>query len=108
MLGKHTDVIRQYSDHVYRAAVEWIVTMKEGLMLMAQKPDSVLGIKYEDYVRDVETRRRVLEFCDLRPDERYEKYCTAVLKFPLRHPDISLPDEINDEFMKVMGQLGYA
>jgi len=108
ILGQHVDAIRQYDDHVYRAAVEWTVTMKEGLMLMAQKPDAILGVKYEDYVRDVETRRRVLKFCDLCSDERYERYCTAVLESPSHHPDISLPHEIDDEFMRVMGQLGYA
>jgi len=107
VLGEHVETIRQYSQHWQRAAVEWIVSMKEGLAQVAQWPDTILAVKYEDYVDDVDTRRRVLAFCDLAQDDQYEHYCETVLKPAKHHADIELPDEIQAEFMRVMGLLGY-
>lgn len=64
------------------AAVEWIVTMKEGLHLIAEHPDAVLPVKYEDYVKSSDLRRRSVEFCGLSMDEKYDEYCSKVLSGP--------------------------
>lgn len=107
VLGVHAGEIRQYSNHEYRAAVEWILSMKEGLALMSQAPDSVMGVKYEDYVHSPETRQQVLEFCGLAPDSRFEQFCELVLKAPKAKPDLELPVVIQEEFTQVMKRLGY-
>lgn len=106
-LGPHVDEISHYSNHVYRAAVEWIVTMKEGLELMAKKSEHVMGVKYEDYIAAPELRQQVLNFCDLIPDVHFKQYCEAVLKVPKAKPALDLPPAIQDEFLRVMKQLGY-
>lgn len=107
VLGPYINEIRQFSNHEHRAAVEWIVTMKEGLALMAHKSDRVMGVKYEDYVAHPETRAQVLSFCDLAPDIRFDQYCEAVLKAPTAKPGLDLPPVIQDEFLRVMKKLGY-
>ncbi len=108
VLGPYIDLIRAYEDHAYRAAVEWIVTMKEGLSLIQDSSDFVLGVKYEDYVSDENVRSEVLSFCELPSDRNYEEYCRQVLKAPTAKPAIELPSEIQGEFTRVMEQLGYA
>jgi hypothetical protein len=99
--------IQKYKNHTHRAAVEWIVTMKEGLRLANEKPEIVFGVRYEDYVSNEAIRQDVLQFCDLQPDSKYNEYCNSVLKPPEKKPVFSLPPEIDYEFIRVMRQLGY-
>jgi hypothetical protein len=106
-LGSYVDEIKKYENHTYRAAIEWIVTMKEGMKLLHAKPERVMGVKYEDYVASVEERNNVLKFCGLAPDEKYEQYCMSVLKAPKAKPELDLPPIIQNEFMVVMHSLGY-
>ncbi|WP_461516535.1 sulfotransferase family protein [Porticoccus sp.] len=107
VIGEHVDKIRRYSNHEHMAAVEWIVTMKEGLHLVAEHPDVVLPVKYEDYVESPDYRRRILEFCALAMDEKYNEYCSMVLSRPIAKSKITLPVEIEGEFNRIMGLLGY-
>jgi|TARA_R110001599_G_scaffold54818_2_gene152140 hypothetical protein len=108
VLGPHIDKIRLFSAHEHRAAVEWIVTMKEGMRLATEYPDKVLPVKYENYTMSLNARKKVLDFCDLPPDKRYDEYCSKVLKKPVEmESKIALPEEIESEFIRVMGMLGY-
>lgn len=106
-LGAYANEIRRYSNHEHRAAVEWILTMKEGLALVAREPKSVMGVKYEDYVSCPELRQQVLKFCDLAPDEKFDQFCKSVLDAPKPKPELDLPLVIQHEFNSVMKQLGY-
>jgi hypothetical protein len=106
-LGSNINEISSISNHEHRAAVEWIVTMKEGMKLMASHSDCVLAVKYEDFVRSPEFRRDVLKFCDLSPDGKFDQFCETVLKAPTSKPDFDLPPVIRDEFQRVMKKLGY-
>jgi Sulfotransferase family len=106
-LRRHKEKIRKYNDHRYMAAVEWILSMKKGMELLDKDPESVLAVKYEDYVSSKAERNKVLEFCGLEPDKIYEYYCEQTLSPPKRKEEISLPEEIEGEFKFVMGKLGY-
>lgn len=106
-LGPYMREIFEYRDHTLRAAVEWIVTMKEGLRLLETKPKAVMGVKYEDYVSSSELRHDVLKFCDFGSDDNFEKYCDAVLKAPASKKKLDLPPAIHNEFTRVMNKLGY-
>ena len=99
--------ISQYSNHEHRAAVEWIVTMKEGIALMKSNPTHVMGVKYEDYVDCRDVRQNVLDFCELGQSSQYESYCKNTLRPPKVKEKIDLPIEIQDEFNRVMRELGY-
>jgi len=106
-LGVHIKTIRKYNNHEYRAAVEWIVTMKEGLALLNSKSNCVLGVKYENYVACLKTRQEVLRFCGLSSDVLFDKFCKSILKVPESKPRLKLPIIIQDEFNNVMTLLGY-
>lgn len=106
-LGSKIKEISSISNHEHRAAVEWIVTMKEGMKLMANHSNCVLAVKYEDYVSNPEVRRDILKFCGLGPDAKFDQYCETVLKAPISKPDLDLPPVIRDEFQGVMKTLGY-
>lgn len=107
VIGPHMNEIYRFSNHAHRAAVEWIVSMKEGLGLMAHQAVRIMGVKYEDYINRVATRKQVLKFCDLDPDERFNQFCKTVLKAPRKKNKLDLPPVIQNEFTRVMDQLGY-
>lgn len=107
VLGPNAAEISDFSSHIIRAAVEWIVTMKEGMRLQESMPECVMGVKFEDYVSSPELRMKVLQFCDLKPDSNYEKYCEKVLRAPGSKPKLQLPSIIQEEFSRIMGRLGY-
>ena len=106
-LGSHWKEIYEFDNHVDRAAVEWILTMKEGMLLMSQFPDQVMGVKYEEYVADANVRDEVLQFCALPPDQVFTNYCDTVLKAPREKSGLTLPPVISKEFSRVMSELGY-
>ncbi len=107
VLYKYIDLISKYTNHVDRAAVEWIVTMKEGISLLALNPNNIMGVKYEEYTSSFEKRNEILRFCDLPLDNNFDSFCEAVLKAPKPKAKINLPNEIEHEFLRIMGLLGY-
>lgn len=104
-LSSYIGEISQYSDHIHMAAVEWIVTMKQGLEISKDK--DVLPIKYEDFVSNEKIRDEILKFCDLDNDRNFSMYCEEVLKKPTKKQPLVLPKEISPEFNRVMKLLGY-
>ncbi len=107
VLSCHANTIFKYTDHQSRAAVEWILTMKKGLQLLEQIPDAVMGVKYERFVADEPFREEILNFCELDDDINFTTYCSATLTPPAPKPPIKLPEEIKNEFHRVMRELGY-
>ncbi len=107
VLGEKFEAIKGYQDHVHRAAVEWIVTMKEGLRLIGDQRYPVMAVQYEKYVEDREYRHQVLDFCGLPNDPDYDLYTNQVLKKVRPYQSFDLPSEIADEFKCVMQRLKY-
>lgn len=101
------DEIKGFKDHISMAAVEWIVSMKEGLSLVEKNPEDVMPVSYEKYVSSSGYRKAVLDFCGLGDDENYRKYCNSVLKASPEKKSVDLPESIRSEFMNVMNVLGY-
>jgi hypothetical protein len=106
-LGSKIDKIKQYKSHKHRAAVEWIVTMKQGIKLADAHPESVYHLEYEDYIASRQTRHHLLKFCHIIPDASYEKYSESVLRPSKSWNRFELPEEIQSEFLRVMIQLNY-
>lgn len=104
-LSKHYEVIKQYTDHVAMAAVEWILTMKQGIKIAYR--EDVLSVKYEQFVSDPAFRSQILDFCNLPKDQNFDEYCREVLKMPSKREPVILPVEIADEFNRIMKLLGY-
>lgn len=107
LLMGSVDIIRQYTNHQHMALVEWIVTMRKGMELVAKYPNDVFALKYEDYVGSADIRNGLLEFLELEADGNYDKYCSAVLSAPKGRNSIEVPKEISAAFQNVMAELGY-
>lgn len=71
--------LRDERDHHVRAAVEWVVTMRQSISLAAVDPVAKV-VRYDELVvRPRETIRKTLEACELSPSPRTEAYAEAIV-----------------------------
>lgn len=94
---------------VDRAAVEWIVSMKEGLLALRNYPDRVMRVDYESLVSSPrEALTDIAEFAGLDTDTRMLEYAESVLRPPgkVSYPELATPLEA--AFADTMRELGYA
>lgn len=96
-------------DHLNRAALEWIVTMREGFKQQKIHGDDVIyRVSYEDLLADpVQQLERLQHWCGLTPDIAVTDYAQKRIfdnpskTWPLLHPDVDVL------FRETMIQLGY-
>jgi hypothetical protein len=100
--------ISGFTRHADMAAVEWIVTMQEGLRQVEQDPDRFYTLRYEDLVENPAGELSgLLDFCGLRPDRAVLDFASKKLRptperSPLQvHPSLARPLEAT------MERLGY-
>jgi hypothetical protein len=107
-LGHFSAEIRNFTEHRDRSAVEWILTMKEGLHWLKELPDSVYRVNYEDLVANPQTvLNDLLDFCELPQDDKMFDYATQTLNpVPAKKP-IALNSLILPAFNSTMNALGY-
>jgi hypothetical protein len=68
------------TDDCVKAAVEWLVTAREGLELARRDPLAMV-VRHEDLVHSPRpTVARILEFCGLPSSPRTERYAEAVVR----------------------------
>lgn len=90
------------------AALEWIVSMREGLAMMKQLPHDSYMIHYEDLVANPRrSLAKLAAFCELPPDERFLKYATQRLQTAPPKRDVDLHPAILPYFEETMIALGY-
>ncbi|BFM05565.1 sulfotransferase family protein [Halioxenophilus aromaticivorans] len=95
-------------DHTNRAALEWIITMRQGLVAKAQMPDDIYHIKYEELVKaPKEQMIRLLEACELPMSDDVLTYAKDVLYDRPRKDKPELMPDISKLFDETMSQLGY-
>jgi hypothetical protein len=100
--------IKNYDNHTDMAAVEWILTMQEGLNLVKQFPAHVYLLKYEKLVSQPRNSlQQLLDFCELPPDEKMFTYAEQTLDSRQNNQLFALPDEITPIFNQTMTELGY-
>ncbi|MCF6157498.1 MAG: sulfotransferase [wastewater metagenome] len=106
-----TDVlsgIRNLTSHKDMAAVEWGVTMNEGLSVMEQYPDAVKLIRYEDLIQNpVDVLTTITDFCGLPHDDAVHKYAVKVLRPASSYTPGNLHPLIQCQFDETMSKLGY-
>lgn len=67
-------------DHRNRAAIEWIITMREGLAQAKAYPGQVYHLAYENLVSDPENQiNKLLDHCKLTPDQDVVSYALSSL-----------------------------
>jgi hypothetical protein len=95
-------------DHTNRAALEWLLTMREGLIQEKAHPQSIVRISYEELLKDPKGELNRLQLaCNLEPDPNVTEYA---IKRLYDNPTKSWPNlapEINVLFEATMTQLGY-
>lgn len=108
-LAPHAAAMREWTSHTDMAAVEWIVTMREGLRLQEEFPDDVLRVDYEALCKSpASLLRGICDFAGLEHDDLFLRYGEQALKpVPMKPPFILHPD-IDGPFMQTMEMLGYA
>lgn len=103
----HDDLLRTV-DHRDRAAVEWIVSMREIRSVTAKHP-SVTTISYEALCANTnEIIDQVLQHCDLGPDHKVSEYAQHALHVAPTYSDIELMPELVQPFKNTLVEMGYS
>lgn len=80
-------------NHEGRAAVEWIVSMREGIKLLETDPEGTLHVPYELLCADPRNwASRIQAFLKLPHDSVFQEYFETTLVDPAREIVLDLPD----------------
>lgn len=95
-------------DHANRAAVEWVVTMREGMAQCQRHPDRILKLRYEDLLAEPSGQlERLLAHAELRDDGDVLRYAEGRLhENPAKLLPTLLPP-VRRWFDRTMSELGY-
>lgn len=102
------DEVKHFDRHLDRAAIEWTVTMQEGLRLLQESPDCIHLLRFEDLTAEPdEALDKLCSFCELSPDNTFREYARQTLHpVPARKP-FDLHPKIATIFHDTMEQLRY-
>lgn len=96
-----------FHDHFNMATVEWIATMREGIKMMREYPDDILMIRFEDMTNNtLECFRRIVDFCELREDNKMMEYAEKKIIPISSHPKKNIHSDIYQLFMNINFCLG--
>lgn len=106
---KNISIIRNLHKQMDMAAVEWIVTVREGLNLISEYHDQIHVIRFEDLVSNPKkTLSDILNYCELPKDEKVYKYAAKALTQPLTgEKSLNLHHVIRPVFDQTMQSIGY-
>ncbi len=108
VLSNRLDVIERLTLDTDKAAVEWMVTMREGLKLMDQYQGLLHQVRYEDLVAQPEaTLSKLLKFCELENDKSMIEYANNTLKAVKAKSPFELHPALIPIFEETMTSLGY-
>jgi hypothetical protein len=100
--------VARLTRHEDMAAVEWVVTMREGLHLMQSMPGLIHKVHFEDLMTQPEnTLKRVLVFCDLPEDAILLSYALRMLSPPPHRQPFDLHPAVQALFLETMKELRY-
>lgn len=101
-------VVTEDLNHTNRAALEWIITMREGLKQKSIHSNFIYKIKYEDLLSSKSTvLRDLFEWCDLEHDESVYEYSEQILYTNKSKPYPDLLEPIDKLFNETMSKLNY-
>jgi len=101
-------ILNDLNDPVDKAALEWIVSMREALRLRDSKSPGTLIVRYEDLVsRPEEIIAGVCDFCGLDQDDTLIAYGKSVLLQPARRPAPEIHPALIPFFNQTLQELGY-
>lgn len=107
-LRRRRDELLAMDRHADRAALEWALSMKEGLRHRRRLPEAVTLVRYEDLLEAPrETTDALLAECDLSPDASPAAYSESTVRSPGSKDPFVLHDAVKPVFRAAMEQLGY-
>ena len=100
--------VAHFERHLDRAAVEWIITMREGMRLMDNLPDCTHLVRFEDLTaKPDETLSALCDFCELPTDTTFQEYARQILHPVPARKSFDVHPEIAPMFYETMKELGY-
>ena len=107
-LYKFATEIRSFNQHLDRAVVEWVITMREGLRLLETTSDCVFTVHFEALTtKPDEVLAELCEFCDLQLDSIFFDYARHTLQPVPPREHFDLHPLIEPFFNDTMSRLGY-
>jgi hypothetical protein len=113
LINEHQDLIVfkeklvNTKSHEDRAAVEWILAMREAKKVRCNR-SKVLSISYEALCKESKkTIKELLHFCDLQSDSTVIKYSSKVLHDSPRYGQLQLLPELVEPFTHTLIEMGY-
>ena len=98
----------EWTSHIDKSAVEWILSMREGLNLVDEFPEKILRVNYEELCEEPNKKlREIADFLDLGYDETFIKYGKDMLKPVKRDYKIDFHPVVKIAFDETMRSLGY-
>jgi len=107
-LALHAEDMRKWLNQTDMAAVEWIVTMREGMKLIKEYPKDVLRVDYEDlccHPRKILTD--IVSFANFEFDQTYLNFGAHTLSAAKSVKPFELHEFIKEPFIQTMKELGY-
>ena len=90
------------------AAVEWIVTMQEGIRALQTMPEHIYCLHYEALTQEPRSTALALQtFCELPHDEIFLKYAVQALTPNIPKEPITLAPILQKAFVETMVKLNY-
>lgn len=105
----HQIAIENFTKQTDMAAVEWIVTMREGLSILKKYPMEVMAIKFEDLSQQpASSLHKLCNFLQLKEDPAFMSYGEQTLHPVPDAGTFELHPLLVGPFNETMKQLGYA
>jgi len=102
------DISTDKLDHTNRAALEWIITMREGIKQKSKHANSIYQIQYEDLSESKSfAMTKLLDWCELSQDKSVLEYSEKTLFSNPPKPPPELLSPIDTLFSETMKQLDY-
>lgn len=101
------DALHTATDHRDRAAVEWIVSMREARAMAAAHPEIAM-LKYEELCADPEPElARLCDHCGLSADPLFVSYAKEILSGAEAYKPLELMPELIAPFQDELRTMGY-
>ncbi len=102
------DQLETTTDHRDRAAVEWIVSMREVASAGRLYPDDVLAITYETLCTETDAELdRILRHAGLGRDPVFLEYARSILSKTEEYPPLELLPQLVEPFRNTLAEMGY-
>lgn len=99
--------LKMTSDHCDRAAVEWILSMREVLRL-SSRSERLLTVRYENLCKEPRgTIKSIFSHCNLDEDEAVYRYANRILNVTPSYSKIEIMKELFPIFVNTLEDMGY-